>query len=100
MDKRCANCGEPTFFNHSMWSSDTRATTHGSNREACERAAAVIATLPALYDHAIQALVEIQELTGRFIRETDVEEWRDIDALQGIIFTVNERTSDGITGPK
>lgn len=91
--KRCENCGEYVFFNHHMWSNGR--TTHGPG-DACERAAEAICELPLTYDVLMGAVVQINELLGRFICGADDDEYADPERLQRLLHDVYHLASEGV----
>jgi hypothetical protein len=101
-ERRCEECGELLFFNHSMSSSggdlppSVSRHTHGYGPEACELAAEVREQLPVLYDMAIQSLVMIEELLGRFVCGGDDEEWEDPKTLQRQLLDAYHLSSEGV----
>lgn len=97
----CADCGSRTFFNHAIWSSGPDGGKHHhGGPEGCKRAYE-FRHQDGMVDHygfAIQAHVEISEALGRFISESDDEEYADVERLQELILFAYARASDGIAG--
>ncbi len=91
---RCEDCGELMFFNHRQASNESGEwrQTHGG----CERAAEVRAELPLLYDMAIQACVEVEESIGRFLSESDDQDWHDPATLQRRLLDAYHAASEGV----
>jgi hypothetical protein len=92
--QRCDDCGEFTFFNHSMSSSgpDGWRHTHGD----CEAAAEALRWMPVIYGQAIQSLVEIGDALGRFICEADLEEYESVARLHQLVHDAYATALDGI----
>lgn len=92
--RRCEDCGGWTFFNHSVSSGTSEGWrhTHGN----CKRAAETLEILPLIYDGAMSALAQIQELCGRFISESDDEEYGDPQRLREIVHGALGLADEGI----
>ncbi len=97
--RMCEDCGEPLFFNHSVWSSDSNGhhVWHGGRLEDCERAAEALKRMPDALDAAISALNCASETAGGLIFQGDDEEYGDVARLQQALVATYTAALEGIT---
>ncbi len=91
----CEDCGGPLFFNHRV-ASKTGGEDWRYTDGCCERAAEALAALPTLYDMAIQANVEVEQMIGRACSEWDDDEWADASKLQCLLLDALNAASEGV----
>ena len=99
---RCDWCGEFMPFG-SMYHTvnGERVHTHGLYADHCDNAAQrATDTLAVEYTLLRQAVHEATERIGRFMCETDDDEWCDPKALQGVLLTVDETLTRGQQGTR
>jgi hypothetical protein len=90
---RCDWCGEPMWDGSLSWTPHGRTErlhTHGYDRAACD--------LPTEYVLAHQALIEASEQIGRFIAESDEEQYEDPKTLQAVLWAVQSTLDRGHEG--
>jgi hypothetical protein len=97
--RRCDRCGEPTFFNYAMSSwggGEAPSHTHGPLPNSCEKAAEAAREAPRTLGVCIQAHVQIADLLGRLICQTDDDEWNDVATLQRAVTDAYFLAGEGI----